>query len=131
MEALAITHHTSDRQYITMAATRRFDQIPVAQIIRIEGWSNYSKVYLADGRKFVVARVLKKFQQQLEHHLFIRAHNSHLVNRRYIHSYATEPQTLQLVNGECISVSRSKRKVVGEMVGEAGSQIFADDFWKK
>lgn len=82
-----------------------------AQIVRIEGSSNYSRVFFIKGPSLLVCQILKWFEDLLPAGLFIRVHRSHLVNRAFITERPAETY-LVLLNGETIPVSRRKRKVV-------------------
>lgn len=84
--------------------------IPVQQIIRIQSISNYSKLFFADGRTLVVAKVLRWFHEQEALSSFIRIHRTHFVNSNYIKNYSgAKTGLLFLHNGEIFSVSRRKK----------------------
>jgi len=73
-------------QKMMVATAGRVDVVNVDHLVRIEAQSNYSKLYLADGTTLVVAKVLRKFEEQLSQNPFIRAHKTHLVNLHFIRS---------------------------------------------
>ena len=100
-------------QKMLVATSGRVDIVSLQQLVRIEAQSNYSKLVFADGHFLVVAKVLKKFEEQLNQNLFIRAHKTHLVNSLFIRSYeGQQHKTLVLENGENITVARSKHTCV-------------------
>jgi two-component system, LytTR family, response regulator len=79
-------------------------------IIRIEAISNYSRLYFADGKTLVVAKVLRWFEAQLPPRQFIRTHRAHFINRDFISLYINGASgKVQLVNGEWIEVARRKK----------------------
>jgi len=93
----------------------------IKDVIRIESMSNYSKVFII-GRPapYVVARVLKSFANMLPPEIFIRVHQSHLVNRSFIKSKKGKgPDQLVLKNGDIISIS--KRYKTNFKINEADS----------
>ena len=97
-------------QRLMVATLGRIDIVNLAHLVRIEAQSNYSKLIFEDGRELLVAKVLKKFEEQLDNTLFIRTHKTHLVNLRFIKSYeGIENKSVVLANGENIAVSRSKQ----------------------
>lgn len=61
--------------------------IQVSDIIRCESEINYTKIFLKDKQKLLVAKTLKEFEELLSEYNFFRVHNSHLVNLAYIKSY--------------------------------------------
>lgn len=79
-------------------------------IIRIQGMSNYCKIYFADNtHPLTVAKVLHWFEEHLPAADFWRVHKTHLVNSRYVQSVHTLPKPyLQMNNGESLSVSRRR-----------------------
>ncbi|EOZ98121.1 response regulator [Indibacter alkaliphilus LW1] len=61
--------------------------VPIQDIIRCEADGNYTKVFLRDKSKIMVAKTLKEFEKALEKHHFLRPHQSHLVNIEDVKSY--------------------------------------------
>ncbi len=85
-------------------------QVPFTEIIRVEALSNYSRVYFANGKKLVVAKVLLWFQEKLPAEYFARIHRSHLVNKHFIKGLLkSDTGILELQNGEQLCISRRKR----------------------
>lgn len=89
------------------------------QIIRCESDNNYSHFYLEDGDKLVISKPLYEYEQLLRDYGFIRCHQSHLVNKRFIKSILREDSTntLLLENGSHIPISRNKRDTVFSALG--------------
>lgn len=79
-------------------------------IVRIEAESNYSTLFMADGKKIIVSKVLKQFENILNGHGFARIHRSHLVNSSWIQLYHFGRGELRMKNNETLKVSR-RRKV--------------------
>lgn len=65
---------------IILPFMNRFVTVPINEILYIQSDVNYCYVYLKDGRKFLIAKTLKEYNQQLEGPLFARIHKSYLVN---------------------------------------------------
>jgi two-component system, LytTR family, response regulator len=79
-------------------------------IIRIESSSNYSIFYFENGKKSIVTKTLKEFEEILTKHDFFRIHNSHLINLSKIKEYhKVDGGTVELENGERIEVSRRRK----------------------
>ncbi|HZV70710.1 MAG TPA: LytTR family DNA-binding domain-containing protein [Saprospiraceae bacterium] len=97
---------------LAVSTTGRIDIIDWNRLVRIEADSNYCRLFLENGRTLFVAKVLKKFEKELDRKLFIRPHNSHLVNRSFISSYMKGVHaSLVLSTGEQIPVSRRKKSL--------------------
>lgn len=84
--------------------------IDIGSIIRIQALSNYSKLFFSNGKKLVVAKVLKRFEEELGLNDFIRPHRTHLVNKKFILRYIDgEGGKIELRNGELIDVSKRRK----------------------
>ncbi len=79
-------------------------------IIRIQGMSNYCKIYFADNSyPLTVPKVLHWFEENLPADVFWRTHKTHLVNRQYIKLlHTTTKPYLLLYNGETLVISRRR-----------------------
>ena len=105
---------------ITVTTVGRVDHIEWRHLIRVEAFSNYSKLFMANGKTFFVAKVLKKFVEQLSDEVFIRSHKTHLVNKMFVQTYIRgELPFLLLSNGDRIPVSRNRRKLMEQAFLEA------------
>lgn len=61
--------------------------IDVKDIIRLEAFSNYSKIYLQDNTSITTSRTLKNISEQLNPEIFLRIHKTHLVNLNFVKEY--------------------------------------------
>ena len=85
--------------------------IPIINIMHIESSSNYSKIYLQNGKSILVTKLLKDFEDMLHPYRFYRIHNSHLVNLKYIEKYIKgEGGQVRLTNGTVLDVARRKKE---------------------
>lgn len=80
-----------------------------ADIIRCESESNYTIIHVSDGSSYTLSKTLKLIEFEYESLGFIRIHQSHLVNIRYLKDLKISNNTITLLNGETLPVSRSKR----------------------
>jgi len=98
---------------LMVATSGRVDVVNIDHLVRIEAQSNYSKLFFVDGTTITVAKVLRKFEEQLSQDVFVRAHKTHLVNMHFIRSMeGKEHKKLVLENGDNIVVARSKHRCV-------------------
>jgi two-component system, LytTR family, response regulator len=87
--------------------------IDVQDIISCESDSSYTKFALLDGRKIMVSRVLKEYDEMLNGSGFFRVHKSHLVNINHIDRFnKTEGGYLVMKDGSNIPVSQRKREKI-------------------
>ncbi|WP_231389879.1 LytR/AlgR family response regulator transcription factor [Sphingobacterium pedocola] len=84
-----------------------------ADIMRVEAMSNYSTFCLADGKKIVVSKTLKEFEQLLMDTFFVRVSRSAIVNLDYVAKYRKgDGGTLEFVDGAEVEVSASRKEVL-------------------
>ena len=80
------------------------------EIIYCKSDGNYTEIYLKNGKKEVVSKKLKDVETLISEPLFLRVHNSFLVNMRYLKEFIkTDGSYLVLENGASIPVSRTKK----------------------
>lgn len=85
--------------------------VPATNIIRIEAYSNYSKIYFDNGVPLTVAKVLHWFEDRLPVEFFCRIHRTHIINRIFILTISCS-NTITLMNGEKLQISRRKKHSV-------------------
>ncbi len=80
------------------------------QLVRCESESNYTKVFLENKQKIVVAKTLKELEDVLTGFGFYRIHHSHLVNLTHVVSYIRNDGGYVLMSdGSHITVARNRR----------------------
>jgi two-component system LytT family response regulator len=77
----------SQEDKIAVPTGEGIEFIRIKNIIHIESSSNYSKLFLAEGKNMLVTKLLKDFEDILLPYKFYRVHNSHLINLSYIKKY--------------------------------------------
>jgi two-component system, LytTR family, response regulator len=81
------------------------------EIVRVEGHSNYSKIYFNSEKPLLISKVLMWVENRLPESMFVRVHRSHLVNRMHVASIV-DKRTVILNNGETICISRRKKNMI-------------------
>lgn len=80
------------------------------EIIYCKSDGNYTEVYLKNGDKEVLSKKLKDVESLIGETVFLRVHNSYLVNMKYLKEFIkTDGSYLILENGASIPVSRTKK----------------------
>lgn len=82
----------------------------VADVIRVESGGSYSTFYIAGGKRYVVSKGLKEYEELLPEKEFFRVHKSHLVNIHKIRKYVRgDGNFLEMEDGSLIEVARRKK----------------------
>ena len=106
-------NETHSGTVVFIATCNGTESVHINEVVRVQASSNYSRLYFKDGRSLVVAKVLYHFEELLKLHHFIRVHNSHLLNIRYIKKTQRHNGIkIELITGETISISRRMKKSV-------------------
>jgi two-component system LytT family response regulator len=72
--------------------------------------------YFTDDTKLLVTKTLKEFDQLLSDHDFIRVHQSHLINVKFIKGFTKSDGYIFLKDGIKIPVSTRKKQVLMDMI---------------
>jgi two-component system LytT family response regulator len=95
---------------LAIPTTDGMEYLNTKDIIRVEADRSYSMFYMADGRKFLVSRNLKEYQEMLSDRNFFRTHNSHLVNLEYVKKYYRyDGGYIEMTDGSTVAISRNKK----------------------
>ncbi|WP_256005086.1 LytR/AlgR family response regulator transcription factor [Pedobacter deserti] len=87
--------------------------INLSEIIRCEADNTYTHFFLAGNEKILVSKPLKEYADLLRPNGFLRTHQSHLVNPKYVKSWLKEDGgVLLLLSGEKIPVSKPNKESV-------------------
>ena len=87
--------------------------VDVDNVVYCKSDNNYTEFYLSDGKKILVSNTLKHYETTLNKNIFVRTHQSYLVNTQHIITYKKrDGGYLVLSNNHQIPVSASKKQLV-------------------
>lgn len=93
--------------------------VSLDEIIRCQSDNNYTTFYFENGTKLMVTKTLKFYADLLKDNSFLRVHQSHLVNTKYIKEFIkSDGGYLVLKDKSTVSVSVRKRAEVIEMLSK-------------
>jgi two-component system LytT family response regulator len=112
---IRIFQQQKEEQRIALPTQKETRFIATGDIVRCESSNNYTTFILANAEKILVSKPIYEYDELLGSYGFIRCHQSHLVNKKYIKSLIKEDGGyLLLDNGEQIPVSRNKKDLVSD-----------------
>jgi two-component system LytT family response regulator len=98
---------------LALASTKEIRFVHTVDIIRCESSNAYTEFFLVDGKSIVVSKPIFEYEELLTSYDFIRCHQSHLVNKKFIKSLIKEDSGYLLLEDNIrIPVSRSKKENV-------------------
>ncbi|MEL6676983.1 MAG: LytTR family DNA-binding domain-containing protein [Bacteroidota bacterium] len=108
---------------IVLPTSNGFTVVNPEDIIRCESDRNYTFIFLNDGRKILVSRTIKEYDEMLQDYNFFRIHQSHLINLAYLKNYTRgRGGYVELTDGSQLDVSaRRKSEFLKRMAYDSGN----------
>ena len=80
------------------------------EILMLEGNTNYTDLYLLDGKKITVATTLKKLEKRFViYQNFFRPHKSFIVNLDYLSDYQSGSDEFTMQNNRTVLIARRRK----------------------
>ncbi|ERM81202.1 hypothetical protein P872_20410 [Rhodonellum psychrophilum GCM71 = DSM 17998] len=90
-----------------------YEFLEVDDITYCQSDNNYATFYLKDGSKMLISKTLKEVEKILEKHMFLRIHQSFLINPKYLKKYQrTDGGYVIMEDGTSIRVSNQKKELI-------------------
>jgi two-component system LytT family response regulator len=112
---------------IKIRVRRRMFWLDVADIVWIQGASQYSRVHAKSG-EFLLARSLSSLECELDPKRFFRIHRSAIVNANYVQEIRTSGDgryNVYLHGGPALPLGRSRREILGRLFEGVGQSALA------
>jgi two-component system LytT family response regulator len=105
------------RGRIALASKESIEFVDPNDIVVCEANSNYTNVYLVEGRKRVISKTLKDFEEMLVQFDFFRPHNSHLINLGRVKEFIRgDGGYLVMENKMKIPVSKNRKEELMQLL---------------
>lgn len=109
----AVNNPNNQPQKISLHTLDKIIVVSLDEIIRCKSDNNYTTFYFENGNKIMVTKTLKYFADLLKESHFLRVHQSHLVNTKFIKEYIkSDGGYLVLQDKSTVPVSFRKRTEV-------------------
>jgi len=107
------TNYNTENKEAKKIVLKTLDSIyalSIKDIVRCESEVNYTHFFLSDGKKILISKPLKEYDDLLSGYGFFRTHQSHLINLDYFERYKkTDGGFAILKDGTSIPVSSRKK----------------------
>lgn len=114
-----LKNHARPNERLALHSQDKINIVNISEILRCESNVNYTCFYFTGGKKLLVTKTLKEFEDLLGDQGFYRVHQSHLVNTKYIREYVkSDGGHLIMHDGAMVPVSTRKRPDVMKMLEE-------------
>lgn len=115
LEQLVSTKKTYSK--IAIATTEGLQFLKVEEIMYLEASVNYTHIFCGE-RKYTASRTMKDFEELLPSSIFLRIHNSYIVNKNFVEKYIRgEGGQVVLSNGTVLDVAKRKKAEFLKAIG--------------
>ena len=111
-----INESSKSKKKIVLKTMERIYSVDVSDVVRFESDGGYTKVYLADGKRIMVSRTLKDFDDLLNEVGFLRVHNSHLINMEHLFCFEKTEGHIVMKDDSIVPVSNRKKEHLLELL---------------
>ncbi len=107
---------TNNKEHrIALSSAHEIKYVKPFDIIRCESSNNYTTFHFVSGEKLLISKPIYFYEDLLQDYNFIRCHQSHLVNKKFITSFIKEDNGYLLLADETrLPVSKSKKEKIKE-----------------
>jgi two-component system, LytTR family, response regulator len=103
---------------IAIPTTEGLQFIKVEDIIYLEASVNYTHIFTNEKKKYIVSRTLKEFEDMLPPEIFLRIHNSYIINKNFAEKYIRgEGGQVVLSTGVTLDVAKRKKHEFLKAIG--------------
>lgn len=104
---------------IALSSAQEIRYVKPSQIIRCESSNNYTTFYLISGEKLLISKPIYFYEDLLQDYSFIRCHQSHLVNKKFVTSFIQKDGgNLLLDDNTLLPVSKQKKEMIKAWLGK-------------
>jgi len=104
---------------IAISSSNSKEFIQIENIIRLEASGSYTNIHLTNERVIVASKKIKEFEDILSDHLFVRIHNSHMINLNEVTKYYKhEGGWIGLSDGSEVPLARRRKSLFDMMMGK-------------
>jgi DNA-binding LytR/AlgR family response regulator len=80
--------HPQEENFIYLRVDKKMQKVLVNQIVYIESWKDYIKVFLDNGKNLLVKQSISATENMLSERKFLRVHRSYMVSIQKITGYS-------------------------------------------
>lgn len=90
-----------------------FEFLEVNEILYCQSENNYTNIFLNNGSRVLISKTLKEVERTLDKYLFMRIHQSYLINPNYMKKYQRKDGGFVLMqDGKELPVSHQKKALL-------------------
>lgn len=122
LQLKTLSHNISEplnqNKKIVLKTLDKIYAVQTSDIIRMESEGSYTTIFLAEGKKITVSKLIKDFEEMLSENGFMRVHQSHLINMNYLFCYEKSDHMIIMKDESNVPVSTRKKDLVLKHIQE-------------
>jgi two-component system LytT family response regulator len=111
-----IAEPIKNKKKIVLKTMERIYSVDLDDIIRFESDGGYTKVYLTDGKRIMVSKTMKEYDDLLMDAGFLRVHHSHLINMNHLFCFEKAEGHVVMKDDSIVPVSNRKKDHLMELL---------------
>lgn len=112
-----IKNTNPDYAQIALPTGVGYQIVEIKNIMRCQSDSNYTHIFCKDQKRILISRTLKEIEELLSDHGFVRVHQSHLINPKFVKGILKQDGgSIIMSDDEEIPVSRQKAKQISDIL---------------
>jgi len=120
LQMKALLHNIGMQQHyqrkVVFKTQEKIYSIDTSDIVRFESEGSYTTVYLTEGKKIIVSKIIKEFEEMMAPEGFMRVHQSHLINRNHIFCFEKQDSVITMKDNSTVPVSTRKKEMVLHLI---------------
>lgn len=110
LEIMQFNNHSTKKK-IAIPTHEGLSMIWINEIVRCEADNSYTSIFCTNGKRFVVSRSIKDYEELFSDFKFLRVHQSHLINLEYVCNVLKEDGgTLIMEDQSKIPIARRRKE---------------------
>lgn len=106
-----LDNNTAENKKLVLKTAENIYLVNTSDILRCESDGGYTRFFMMDGKKIMVSKNMKDYEELLNGLGFYRIHQSHLINLKYIDHYSkTEGGAVVMKDNSTLPVARRKKE---------------------
>ncbi|MBK7762262.1 MAG: response regulator transcription factor [Bacteroidetes bacterium] len=102
---------------LAISSKEQIELLQLEEIVRLEADGSYTQIYCVDGSIHLSSRPLKDYEDKLPSTIFLRVHNSHIVNIKFVQKIMrTRNGNLVMTDNTEIPVSPNRKKDISDRI---------------
>mgnify|MGYP001597864299 FL=1 len=116
---MKLLKESQNEHRIALPSAQEIRYVKPSDIVRCGSSNNYTTFFLTSGEQLLISKPIHFYEELLNDYNFIRCHQSHLVNKKFITSFIKEDGgSLLLEDNTRLPVSKQKREKIKEWLAK-------------